>query len=100
MIKVVREIDNVNKKLILVQFSRALVPVMVMFFHLSLTMMEYYQFNLLGFSFIPMSGGVNYFFVLSGFMMYYIYRKKFGQTGQMKNSYLIGLYEFIHSIGS
>ena len=74
----------VNKKLILVQFSRALVPVMVMFFHLSLTMMEYFQFNLFGFSFIPMSGGVNYFFVLSGFMMYYIYRKKFGQTDQMK----------------
>lgn len=78
----------VRKRLELIQFSRALVPFLVMLFHLSGTMMAYFDYNLLGFSFIPISGGVNYFFALSGFMMYYIYRGKFGQIHQFK-SYLL-----------
>ncbi|WP_071393429.1 acyltransferase family protein [Bacillus tuaregi] len=73
-----------RKKLELIQFSRALVPFMVMLFHLSGTMMAYFDYNLFGFSYIPISGGVNYFFALSGFMMYYIYHKNFGQTQQLK----------------
>ena len=78
----------VRKRLELIQFSRAFVPFLVMLFHLSGTMMAYFDYNLLGFSFIPISGGVNYFFALSGFMMYYIYRGKLGQTHQLK-SYLL-----------
>lgn len=73
-----------RKKLELIQFSRALVPFLVMLFHLSGTMMAYFDYNLLGFSYIPISGGVNYFFALSGFMMYYIYRGNLGQTHQLK----------------
>ncbi|WP_071393440.1 acyltransferase family protein [Bacillus tuaregi] len=73
-----------RKKLELIQFSRAFVPFMVMMFHLSESMMDYYEFNLFGFSYIPISGGVNYFFALSGFMMYYIYHKNFGQSHQLK----------------
>lgn len=75
----------VRKKLVLIQFSRALVPFLVMLFHVSLTMMEYFDFNFLGLSYLPMSGGVNYFFALSGFMIYYIYRKNLGQSNQLKN---------------
>ncbi len=78
----------VRKRLELIQLSRALVPFLVMLFHLSGTMMAYFDYNLLGFSFIPISGGVNYFFALSGFMMYYIYRGNFGQIHQFK-SYLL-----------
>ena len=74
----------VRKRLELIQFSRALVPFLVMLFHLSGTMMAYFDYNLLGFSFIPISGGVNYFFALSGFMMYYIYRGKFGSNTSIK----------------
>jgi len=74
-----------RKKLELIQFSRALVPFLVMLFHLSGTMMAYFDYNLLGFSFIPISGGVNYFFALSGFMMYYIYRESLGQTHQLRS---------------
>ena len=75
----------VRKRLELIQFSRALVPFLVMLFHLSGTMMAYFDYNLLGFSFIPISGGVNYFFALSGFMMYYIYHGSLGQTNQLKS---------------
>ncbi|MBS4196428.1 acyltransferase family protein [Lederbergia citri] len=73
-----------RKRLVLIQFSRALVPIMVMLFHLSLTMHEYFDFNLFGLHALPMSGGVSYFFALSGFMMYYVYRNHFGQMDQMK----------------
>lgn len=75
----------VRKKLVLIQFSRALVPILVMLFHLSGTMMDYFEFNLFGFSYLPISGGVDYFFALSGFMMYYIYRDSLGQSNQLKN---------------
>lgn len=75
----------IRKRLELIQFSRALVPFLVMLFHLSGTMMAYFDYNLLGFSFIPISGGVNYFFALSGFMMYYIYCGSIGQTHQLKS---------------
>ncbi|WP_456272917.1 acyltransferase family protein [Bacillus sp. AK031] len=75
----------VKRKLVLIQFSRALVPLMVMLFHLSLTMHEYFNFNLFGLATLPMSGGVSYFFALSGFMMYYVYHKKFGQFQQFKD---------------
>ena len=75
----------VRKRLELIQFSRALVPFMVMLFHLSGSMMGYFDYNLLGLSFIPISGGVNYFFALTGFMMYYIYHRSFGQTNQLKS---------------
>ena len=72
----------VRKKLVLIQFSRALVPILVMLFHLSGSMMDYFEFNLLGFSYLPISGGVDYFFALSGFMMYYIYRDSLGKPNQ------------------
>ena len=75
----------VRKRLELIQFSRALVPFMVMLFHLSGSMMGYFDYNLLGLSFIPISGGVNYFFALTGFMMFYIYHRSFGQTNQLKS---------------
>ena len=75
----------VRKKLVLIQFSRALVPILVMLFHLSGSMMDYFEFNLFGFSYLPISGGVDYFFALSGFIMYYIYRDSLGQSNQLKN---------------
>jgi exopolysaccharide production protein ExoZ len=77
-----------RKRLNMIQFSRAFVPIMVMLFHLSLSMHEYYDFNLLGLYQLPMSGGVSYFFALSGFMMYYVYQNNFGQPKQLKNYFI------------
>ncbi|MCA1041523.1 acyltransferase [Bacillus infantis] len=86
-----------RKKLVLIQFSRAFVPIMVMLFHLSLTMEGYYDFNLLGLHALPMSGGVSYFFALSGFMMYYVYREQFGQQKKLKE-YLINRFIRIYPL--
>ncbi|KYG58758.1 acyltransferase family protein [Planococcus maritimus] len=72
-----------RRKLVLIQLSRALVPVLVMLHHLSTTMMDYYGFNMGNLAFLPLTGGVYYFFALSGFMAYYIYRHKFGKKGQL-----------------
>ncbi|WP_421381645.1 acyltransferase family protein [Bacillus salacetis] len=73
-----------RKRLVLIQLSRALVPVMVMLFHVSVNMNGYWNYNLLGLSSLPISGGVNYFFALSGFMLFYIYQKKLGQPRHLK----------------
>ena len=69
----------------LIQLSRALVPLLVMVHHLSTTMMAYYGFNIWNLSYLPLTGGVYYFFSLSGFMAYYVYRQKFGGKGQLKD---------------
>jgi exopolysaccharide production protein ExoZ len=87
----------VGKKLILIQFSRALVPVLVMLFHVSANMKGYWDFDLLKMSMLPVSGGVNYFFALSGFMLFYIYRKKFGQSGELKK-YLLNRFIRIYPL--
>ena len=75
----------VRKKLVLIQFSRALVPLMVMLFHAAESMKAYFDYDISIFTYLPISGGVNYFFALSGFMMYYIYRRSFGKPGQAKS---------------
>ncbi len=72
-----------RKKLVLIQLSRALVPLLVMLHHLSTTMMDYYGYNIWGLSYLPLTGGVYYFFSLSGFMAYYIYRNKFGRRDEL-----------------
>lgn len=80
-----RGVGRVRRKLVLIQLSRALVPLLVMLHHLSTTMMDYYGFNMWNLAYLPLTGGVYYFFSLSGFMAYYIYRKKFGMKGQLKD---------------
>ncbi|MGM0897985.1 MAG: acyltransferase family protein [Bacillota bacterium] len=74
-----------RRKLVLIQLSRALVPLLVMLHHLSTTMMDYYSFNIWDLAYLPLTGGVYYFFSLSGFMAYYIYRQKFGKHGQLSD---------------
>ena len=73
-----------RKKLILIQFSRALVPLLVMLFHVSESMNIYWNYSLFHLTLLPLSGGVNYFFALSGFMLYYIYHNKFTQPHELK----------------
>ncbi|MDQ0155381.1 acyltransferase family protein [Robertmurraya andreesenii] len=67
-----------RKQLNLIQFSRVIVPLFVMLLHADAFMVNYFG-N--GFPFllnVQKSGGVYYFFALSGFMMYYLYHKDFG----------------------
>ncbi|WP_416826356.1 acyltransferase family protein [Ectobacillus polymachus] len=65
-------------RLQLVQASRAIVPLLVILFHTSFVSNQYFNFNLLGLTKLSRIGGADYFFVLTGFMMYYVYAKDFG----------------------
>lgn len=73
-----------KRKLNLIQISRALVPLMVMTFHLSESINDYYGFEFLFLNRLPLSGGVNYFFALTGFMMYFLYKNKFTKKSEWK----------------
>lgn len=73
-----------RQRLELIQFSRAFVPLLVMLYHVSVNMESYWDYNLLGMSTLSTSGGVSYFFALSGFMLFYIYKDKLGKPGQIK----------------
>ncbi|WP_438315663.1 acyltransferase family protein [Sporosarcina sp. FA9] len=86
-----------RRRLILIQFSRALVPLLVMLFHVSEFMNDYWNYSLLGINQLPLSGGVNYFFALSGFMLYYIYHEKFFKPNELKG-YLLNRFIRIYPL--
>lgn len=73
-----------RKHLYLIQFSRALVPLFVILFHANAFMKVYFHYDFLNLPDVVKSGGVYYFFVLSGFMVYYLYQKEFGNQKIIK----------------
>lgn len=74
-----------KKRLQLVQASRAIVPLMVILFHMSFVSSYYFHFDLLGLTKLSRTGGADYFFVLTGFMMYYIYSNSFGHKEKFRS---------------
>lgn len=72
------------KHLNLIQFSRALVPLFVLLFHAEAFMHVYFNYDFLKLQDVSKSGGVYYFFALSGFMIYYIYQRDFGNPKKLK----------------
>ncbi|WP_379968147.1 acyltransferase family protein [Ectobacillus sp. sgz5001026] len=73
-----------KKRLQLVQASRAIVPLLVILFHMSFVANYYFHYDLLGLTNLTRTGGADYFFILTGFMMYYIYSKDFGKKEKVK----------------
>jgi len=73
-----------RKHLNLIQFSRALVPIFVILFHVKAFMIVHFHYNFLKMPDVIKSGGVYYFFALSGFMAYYLYHNKFGNRKMIK----------------
>ncbi|WP_075981912.1 acyltransferase family protein [Bacillus massilinigeriensis] len=73
-----------KKYLQLIQLSRAIVPLFVMFFHIVAFIRVYFHVNFLNLTNVTKSGGVYYFFALSGFMVYYIYHKKLSDKSMIK----------------
>ncbi|HCX51186.1 MAG TPA: hypothetical protein DG757_19630 [Bacillus sp. (in: Bacteria)] len=67
-----------KKHLSLIQFSRVLVPLFVMLLHADAFMVNYFGNGFPYLLNVEKSGGVYYFFALSGFMMYFLYHKDFG----------------------
>ncbi|TXK76898.1 acyltransferase [Paenibacillus sp. N3.4] len=68
---------NTNQKTVL-QASRGLSAIFVLFFHAAAMFYKYYHYDLFGVSSIGRSGGVDFFFVLTGFLLYHTYGHKIG----------------------
>lgn len=73
-----------KKHLNLIHFSRALVPLFVILFHAEDMLAFYFNYDFLKLSSVTKSGGVYYFFTLSGFMIYYLYKNSFGKPDKLK----------------
>lgn len=73
-----------RKHLHLIQFSRILVPLFVILLHADMFLNVYFNNGFSFLSNVPKSGGVYYFFALSGFMAYYLYRKDVGNSRVIK----------------
>ena len=73
-----------RKYLDLVRASRAIIPLLIVFSHASKMTLENFDYNFLGIPDLPRSGGVDFFFVLSGFMIYYIHMKDIGNKEAVK----------------
>jgi exopolysaccharide production protein ExoZ len=68
---------NNNQKITL-QASRGAAAFFVLLFHISAMSFKYYQYDFLGISSIGRSGGVDFFFLLTGFLLYHTYGHKIG----------------------
>lgn len=84
-----------RKHLYLIHFSRALVPLLVILFHAKDFMIAYFNYNFLALPDVPKSGGVYFFFALSGFMIYYLYHKEIGNPQKIKG-FLISRFKRVY----
>lgn len=73
-----------RKQLTMIQLSRALVPIFVMLFHANSFMNFYFQYDFMSLINVEKSGGVYYFFALSGFMVYYLHHNEMGSGSGIK----------------
>ncbi|SEC12355.1 acyltransferase [Paenibacillus sp. GP183] len=67
-----------NQQKMLLQASRGVGAFTVLLFHVSAMSFKYFHYDLFGISNIGRSGGVDYFFILTGFLLYTIYGKNIG----------------------
>jgi peptidoglycan/LPS O-acetylase OafA/YrhL len=87
---------NSNQK-VLLQASRGVAACLVLLFHASAMSNKYFHYNLFGISNIGRSGGVDYFFVLTGFLLFMIYGKNIGMKYKVfpyLSNRLIRIYPF------
>src|SRR5450432_2723557 len=73
-----------EKKLPYLQISRAIAALIVVVHHVSGAGTFYLNFNPLGGVFMVGWNGVDFFFVLSGFIIYYIHSKDLGKRAEWK----------------
>jgi exopolysaccharide production protein ExoZ len=76
------KIVNKQEKLFLLQYIRALAASLVVLFHASIVLKEYYHQEFLGDFFKVGYMGVDLFFVLSGFIIFYIHHKDIGLSSK------------------
>lgn len=74
-----------NKKLSLVQIARALAILFVLLGHANTLFYQNFQYQWFNMAQWGRTGGVDFFFIVSGFMIYYLYSKNIGVTGKAKD---------------
>lgn len=75
---------KVNKKLSLVQIARALAILFVLLGHANTLFYNHFKYQWFNVSEWGRTGGVDFFFVVSGFMIYYLYSKRIGKRDKAK----------------
>ncbi|WP_171632581.1 acyltransferase family protein [Paenibacillus plantarum] len=68
----------INNHRIALQASRGAAANLVLLFHTSAMSFKYFQFDFLGVGTLERSGGVDFFFLLTGFLLYLTYGNKIG----------------------
>ncbi|CAG7643951.1 hypothetical protein PAESOLCIP111_04587 [Paenibacillus solanacearum] len=65
-----------------IQAARGIAVMLVMLFHASQMGQKYFEYNFLGVSSLGKSGAYTFFFALTGYLMYMLYRDRFGQQAE------------------
>ncbi|OHR74227.1 hypothetical protein HMPREF3291_04380 [Bacillus sp. HMSC76G11] len=81
----IETIKKPTKKLNLVQLFRGLAILFVMVGHINSIFNEQFGYDWLNMGSWGRTGGVDFFFVISGFMIYYLYSKNIGIKGKAKD---------------
>lgn len=64
----------------LIQSLKAVVAMLIIFGHIGAVMYEKLNYNFLSIHHLGRTGGVDFFFMLSGFLIYYVYQKDIGKN--------------------
>lgn len=71
----------------LIQSLKAVVAMLIIFGHIGAVMYEKLDYDFLSIYHLGRTGGVDFFFMLSGFLIYYVYQKDIGQN--RRNQFLV-----------
>ncbi|WP_459500433.1 acyltransferase family protein [Bacillus sp. C1] len=86
-----------RQRLNLIQASRAIVPLLILSFHVGFVADEHFNYNFLNLTKLERVGGADYFFIVTGFMMFYVYSKYIGNRDKFRPFLMkrfIGIYPF------
>ncbi|MDG5787883.1 acyltransferase [Evansella sp. AB-P1] len=71
-----------------VHLSRGVAIILIVIGHLNLLFFNQFSYNWFGMGRWERTGGVDYFFLITGFMIYYVYHKDLGVKGKAKEFFI------------
>ncbi|TBL70741.1 acyltransferase family protein [Paenibacillus thalictri] len=76
---------NTKPAIFYIQAARGVAVLLVMLFHASRIGQKYFNYNFMGLAEYGRSGAYTFFFVLTGYLMYTLYHKHFGDSSMLKS---------------